>query len=75
MFKKLAALALAAVMTFSLAACGGSSSSGSAASGGSDGGSDEIEISYIVKAKSDNFWTTMEKAANAYAKEKGVIFL
>ncbi len=75
MFKKLAALALAAVMTLSLAACGGSSGAGSTASGSdssSDAGSGEIEISYIVKAKSDNFWTTMEKAANAYAKEKGV---
>ena len=77
MFKKLAALALAAVMTFSLAACGGGSSSGGSSSSGSadagsDSGSGVIEISYIVKAKSDNFWTTMEKAANAYAQEKGV---
>lgn len=75
MFKKLAALALAAVMTLSLAACGGGSASGgSSSSGGTDAGSSDgdIEISYIVKAKSDNFWTTMEKAANAYAQEKGV---
>lgn len=74
MFKKLAALALAAVMTLSLAACGGGSASGGSSSGSADAGSGDggIEISYIVKAKSDNFWTTMEKAANAYAQEKGV---
>lgn len=70
MFKKIAALVLAGMMALSLAACGGSSSS--ASSGSADSGSSEIEISYIVKAKSDNFWTTMEKAANAYAKENGV---
>lgn len=75
MFKKIAALALTAMMAISLAACGGSSSSGgSTASGdsGSDSGDGGMEISYIVKAKSDNFWTTMEKAANAYAQANGV---
>ena len=80
MMKKLAALAMVVVMTLSLAACGGSSASSSSGSDSgsaeaeSEGGSDDgqIEISYIVKAKSDNFWTTMEKAANAYAEEKGV---
>ena len=31
-----------------------------------------LKISYIVKAKTDEFWTTMEKSAESYAKEKGI---
>lgn len=33
---------------------------------------EKVEIAYIVKAKTDEFWTTMEKGAYAYAEEKGV---
>lgn len=54
---RIAALALTGIMTFGMAACVQA---------------DDVEIAYIVKAKSDNFWTTMEKAANAYAEAQGV---
>lgn len=54
---KIAALALTGIMAFGMAACVQA---------------DDVEIAYIVKAKSDNFWTTMEKAANAYAEAQGV---
>lgn len=33
---------------------------------------DEVKIAYIVKAKTDEFWTTMETGAYAAAEEKGV---
>lgn len=36
------------------------------------GDSKDVKIAYIVKAKSDEFWTTMEKGALAYAEEKGI---
>lgn len=54
---KIAALALTGIMAFGMASCVQA---------------DDVEIAYIVKAKSDNFWTTMEKAANAYAEAQGV---
>lgn len=53
-----------------LTGCGSSSDTKGGASGsGSDG---ETKIAYIVKAKTDEFWTTMEKGAYAAAEEKGV---
>ncbi|MGM9615946.1 sugar ABC transporter substrate-binding protein [Butyricicoccus sp.] len=69
--KRVGAMLLAGVMMAGgLAGCGsGSSSSGSAAS---NSGDSEIKIAYIVKAKTDEFWTTMEKGAYAAAEEKGV---
>lgn len=65
MKKRVLAGILAAGMAFSLTACGSDTNGGSA-----DGG--KPKIAYIVKAKSDEFWTTMEKGAYAYAEEKGV---
>lgn len=67
--KRFGAMLLAgAMMAGGLAGCGDSSSSAS----GSGSGDDEVKIAYIVKAKTDEFWTTMEKGAYAAAEEKGV---
>ena len=55
-FKRTMAMVMATAMMLGLAACGGGSSSG----GSSAGGDDEVKIAYIVKAKSDAFWTSME---------------
>ncbi len=68
--KKILAILLAAVSVLSLTACGGGSGSGSDSSSG--GGESKTQIAYIVKAKSDAFWTSMEDGAMAYAKEVGV---
>lgn len=84
--KKMAALFLTAAMTISLAACGGgekessseATTSNSAAGGSAEveadngGASGDISIAYIVKAKSDAFWTSMEEGAMKYADEVGV---
>ena len=69
-FKKLATLLLAAAMVLSLAACGGNSGSGDG--GNADSGAKTTKIAYIVKAKTDAFWTAMEKGALDYGKEVGV---
>lgn len=72
--KRFAAAFLTAAMALSLTACGGGSGSGGsgAAADSSSGGGDKIEIAYIVKAKSDAFWTSMEDGAMKYADEVGV---
>lgn len=73
--KKWMALALTLAMALSLAACGGSGGSSGGGSGGgsgSSGGDKNISIAYIVKAKTDAFWTAMEDGAMDYAKEVGV---
>lgn len=62
MKKKVLAVLLTATMAISMAACGNSS----------EGGDKEIKIAYIVKAKTDEFWTSMEKGAYAYAEANGV---
>lgn len=62
MKKKVLAVLLTVAMSISLAACGGSS----------EGDDKEIKIAYIVKAKTDEFWTAMEKGAYAYAEANGV---
>lgn len=62
MKKKVLAVLLTVAMSISLAACGGSS----------EGEDKEIKIAYIVKAKTDEFWTAMEKGAYAYAEANGV---
>ncbi|MGN1014924.1 MAG: sugar ABC transporter substrate-binding protein [Butyricicoccus sp.] len=65
--KRFGAMLLAgAMLAGGLTGCGGSSGS----AGGSDDG--EIKIAYIVKAKTDEFWTTMETGAYTAAEEKGV---
>lgn len=72
MKKRILAAAMAAVTALSLTACSsqeGGSSAGTDAGGSAD---KQVKIAYIVKAKSDAFWTTMEKGAYDYAKEKGV---
>lgn len=68
-FKKTMAMVMATAMMMGLAACGGGSSSGG---GSSAGGDDEVKIAYIVKAKSDAFWTSMEDGAESFAEEKGI---
>ncbi|MGL6199020.1 MAG: sugar ABC transporter substrate-binding protein [Lachnospiraceae bacterium] len=74
MKRKIMAVMVMMVMVFSLTACGGSDSSETSgdASGDSSGDSGDIEIAYIVKAKTDEFWTSMEKGAYAYAEANGV---
>lgn len=74
MKKRLFAAFLAASMALSLTACGGGNgkTDGAAGDTGAEGGKDKVKIAYIVKAKSDAFWTAMEKGAYDYAKEKGV---
>ncbi|MBA4699144.1 MAG: sugar ABC transporter substrate-binding protein [Ruminococcus sp.] len=62
MKKKVLAVLLTATMAISMAACGNSS----------EGGDKDIKIAYIVKAKTDEFWTAMEKGAYAYAEANGV---
>ena len=63
--KRFGAMLLAgAMMAGGLAGCG---------SGGSSAGNDDqVKVAYIVKAKTDEFWTTMEKGAYAAADKKGV---
>ena len=74
-WKKVMAMGLAGVMAVGcLAGCGSSSDSSTAAGSTtaakeSDG---NVKIAYIVKAKTDEFWTTMESGAYAYAEEVGV---
>ena len=82
--KKILAAVLATAMALSLAACGGGGNGGNtstpppATNGGSStttppaSSGDKIEIAYIVKAKSDAFWTSMEDGAMKYADEVGV---
>lgn len=85
--KKILAALLVGATAIGLTACGSpgatqtsASSSGNqppASSSGeqtlsSSSTSKQIKIAYIVKAKSDAFWTSMEKGADAYAKEKGI---
>lgn len=64
--KKIMAVLLAAASLLTLAACGGNGGSSS------DSGEDQVKIAYIVKAKSDAFWTSMEDGALAYAEEVGI---
>lgn len=72
--RKITAILMASAMVFGLTACGGSGaeSASSSEGGSSDSKSGDIKIAYIVKAKTDEFWTTMEKGAYAAAEEKGV---
>lgn len=75
MKKRILATIMAAVMmSFTLAGCGTGEQKEEKASdaGGADKADDKVEIAYIVKAKTDEFWTNMEKGAYAYAKEHGV---
>lgn len=71
--KKTLAALLVSAMALSLAACGGGDTQSTGGEGaGASGGGDQIKIAYIVKAKTDAFWTSMEKGALDYGKEKGV---
>jgi len=67
-FKKICAIALAAVMTFSMAACGGTGDGGSAST--SDTSSDKYRVCFVARASADTFaaWLTseMKKAAENY---------
>ena len=67
--KRLAAALVASTMVFGLTACSGS---GNADGGSSADGGKAVKIAYIVKAKTDAFWTSMEKGAQEAAKAKGV---
>lgn len=67
--KKIGALVVVVILVIGgIFRCTSSDSVETSGSGSSDG---NIKIAYIVKAKSDEFWTTMEKGANDYAKENG----
>ena len=71
---KLAALAVAAVMALSLAACGGSASSSSSGSGGeaaASGGGDAPNITLILSSR-DEFLSTLESGSKAAAEQLGV---
>lgn len=80
MKKRILSAILASLAVLSLTACGGSGSTTtdtttdttSSDEGGTDAASGDIKIAYIVKAKTDEFWTDMEKGALAYAEEIGV---
>lgn len=71
MKKNVFAAFLAASMVLGLTACGGDGGN-TGGDTGAGAGADKVKIAYIVKAKSDAFWTSMEKGAYAYAEEKGV---
>ena len=70
--KKIAALALAAVMTFSLAACGGASidGEGEGAKETNEGGNGSIGLA--VSTLSNPFFVSLQEGAEAKAKELGV---
>lgn len=78
--KRTLAAILVGTMALGLTACGSSGAAQSSAAASSSEGqsasssssSKDVKIAYIVKAKSDAFWTTMEKGAEAYAQEKGI---
>jgi len=65
-------LAMVCALSMALTGCGSSGSSASSASDSSSSSGKTVKIAYIVKAKTDEFWTNMEKGAESYAKEKGV---
>lgn len=74
MRKRILAIVLAAVTVCSLMACGQSDSKEANTDGAAEtsSGTGKVKIAYIVKAKTDEFWTTMEKGAYAYAETNGV---
>lgn len=74
--KKLAALGLAAIMTLSMAACGGgdsgeSSDGGSSDSSASSESSGELTV-WLEKIFSDDANAAIEERINSFAEEKGV---
>lgn len=85
--RKVTALVLAAVMTFSLAACGATpdntpTTSGNEASGGdsdkeadtpapSSGGDGKLTIAYIPKERNEAFWQAVESGAQSAADTLG----
>lgn len=85
--KRVMAMLAAGAVMFTLSACGGQKNEGAETSGGRDSAAQsdaapttasgaqaagDVKIAYIVKAKSDEFWTSMEKGAMAYAESVGV---
>lgn len=70
--KKFAALALAAVMTLSLAACGGASIEGEGNSANETKESGDGSIGLAVSTLSNPFFVTLQEGAEAKAKELGV---
>ncbi len=68
MKKKVLAALMASALMLSVTAC--SNEAGN--SGGDESADGATKISYIVMAKTDQFWTTMEKGAYAYAGELGI---
>lgn len=84
MKKRILALLLAVVTVCSMTACGQAAgeaanadtadTSGKTDTAGSaeSGAAGTVKIAYIVKAKTDEFWTTMEKGAYAYAEANGI---
>lgn len=76
MKKRIFAIIMAATMVFGLFGCGAGNTETNAQSGGGKSTSGQkdgdIKIAYIVKAKSDEFWTSMEEGALSYADKVGV---
>ncbi len=76
--KRTLAALLVGTMAFGLTACGSSDTASSntdsstASASGETASSGDVKIAYIVKAKTDEFWTNMEKGAEEYAQEKGI---
>lgn len=70
--KKFAALALAAIMTLSLAACGGASIEGEENSANETKESGDGSIGLAVSTLSNPFFVTLQEGAEAKAKELGV---
>lgn len=83
-WKKLVTLGLVGAMAMgTMAGCGSkaeeaapaaeaASSAAEETAEAADAPAGDVKIAYIVKAKTDEFWTTMEAGAYAYAEEVGV---
>lgn len=76
MKKRIFAIIMATTMIFGLFGCGGGTAETSKQSSGSKAAgeqkNEDLKIAYIVKAKSDEFWTSMEEGALSYAEKVGV---
>jgi ABC-type sugar transport system substrate-binding protein len=72
--KKWAIMLLAAALSFALFACSSKEPGGDTASdtNADENKTDTIKIAYIVMAKTDAFWTSMEDGALEYADKMGI---
>ncbi|MBQ2641639.1 MAG: sugar ABC transporter substrate-binding protein, partial [Lachnospiraceae bacterium] len=70
--KKVAALALAAVMALSLAACGGGSSSGGSSSGGDSGSSSGGSNALTINIWDSNQQAGLQQIVDEWSAESGI---